>query len=147
MRKINENKNAIFHHGISVVNNYTKIILGWMGTIFYMALIFYFSSLSKPIKYELPYDADKIIHFIEYAILGFLMTDSLKSSGIRRYVLIGWIAASVYGITDEIHQSFVPMRDASAFDIFADGLGSFSGGYIHRVFIASLKYGSTGFKN
>ena len=44
------------------------------------------------------------------------------------------IAFLVYGITDEIHQSFVPMRDASAFDIFADGLGSFAGAYCNKHF-------------
>ncbi len=109
----------------------TKIILGWTVTISYMALIFYFSSLSKPIKYELPYGVDKVIHLIEYAILGFLIGYSLKNSGIRRYVLVGWIAASICGITDEIHQSFVPMRDASVFDVFADGLGSFAGAYFY----------------
>lgn len=96
-----------------------------------MALIFYFSSLSRPIKYELPYGVDKVIHLIEYVILGFLMAYSLKSSGVRRYVMFGWILASIYGITGEIHQSFVPMRDASVFDVFADGLGSFAGAYFY----------------
>lgn len=98
-----------------------------------MAVIFYFSSLSKPIKYELPYGSDKVIHFIEYAVLGFLMAYSLKNSGVRRYVLFGWALASIYGITDEIHQSFVPMRDASAFDVFADGMGSFAGAYCNKT--------------
>ena len=74
---------------------------------------------------------------MEYAVLGFLIGYSLKSSGIRRYILCGWILASIYGITDEIHQSFVPMRDASVFDVFADGLGSFVGAYCNKHF--SLK--------
>jgi VanZ family protein len=45
--------------------------------------------------------------------------------------MFGWILASIYGITDEIHQSFVPMRDTSVFDVFADGLGSFAGAYFY----------------
>lgn len=94
-----------------------------------MALIFYFSSLSSPIEYELPYGVDKIIHFIEYAVLGFLMAYSLKNSRVSRYILYGWILASIYGITDEIHQSFVLMRDASIYDIMADSIGSFVGAY------------------
>ncbi len=109
----------------------TRIILSCTVTISYMALIFYFSSLSRPIKYELPYGVDKIIHFVEYAVLGFLMAYSLKNSGVRRYILLGWILASFYGITDEIHQSFVPMRDTSVFDVFADGIGSFVGAYFY----------------
>lgn len=46
--------------------------------------------------------------------------------------MFGWILASIYGITEEIHQSFVPMRDASVFDVFADGLGSFAGAYFYK---------------
>lgn len=106
-----------------------KIALSWSATISYMALIFYFSSLSRPIKYELPYGVDKVIHFIEYAVLGFLTAYSLKNSGVRRYILFGWALASIYGITDEIHQFFVPMREASVFDVFANSLGSFVGAY------------------
>jgi VanZ family protein len=49
----------------------------------------------------------------------------------------GWIAALVYGITDEIHQSFVPMRDASMYDVMADSIGSFVGAYFYKHF--SLK--------
>ncbi|MBI1812047.1 MAG: VanZ family protein [Nitrospirae bacterium] len=112
-----------------------KIVLSWSATISYMVLIFYFSSLSRPIKYELPYGADKIIHFIEYAVLGFLMAYSLKNSGVRRYILFGWALASIYGITDEIHQSFVPMRDASVYDIVADSIGSFAGAYFLKKYI------------
>lgn len=119
---------------MAVENKQIKTSLLWAATFIYMAVIFYFSSLSRPIKYELPYGVDKVIHFIEYAGLGFLMGHSLKNSGVRHYVLVGWIVASFYGITDEIHQSFVPMRDASVFDIFADGLGSFAGAYCNKHF-------------
>jgi len=61
------------------------------------------------------------------------MSYSLKNSGVRRYVLVGWILSLIYGITDEIHQSFVPMRDASVFDAFADGRGSFAGAYCNKT--------------
>ena len=97
-----------------------------------MVTIFYLSSLSKPIKYELPYGADKLLHFAGYVVLGFLMSYSLKKSGFKNYVFMGWILASLYGITDEIHQSFIPMRDASLFDFLADSAGSFSGAYFYK---------------
>lgn len=94
-----------------------------------MALIFYLSSLPKIGNYELPYGADKIVHFAEYAVLGFLISLTLKFTGVRRYILLGVMIATLYGISDEIHQSFVPMRDASIYDVVADSIGSFVGAY------------------
>ena len=46
----------------------------------------------------------------------------LRGSGIRRYVLVGWMLAAIYGLTDEIHQSFVPVREALMYDMVADGI-------------------------
>jgi VanZ family protein len=100
-----------------------------------MALIFYFSSLSKPIPYELSRDADKVIHIIEYALLGFLMSYSMKNSANDKYFFFGWIFSSFYGFTDEIHQLFVFMREASILDVSADIIGSLAGAYCYRIII------------
>lgn len=117
-------------------NRVLKIILLWLPAILYMALIFYFSSLSKPIPYELPENTYNAIHIIEYAVLGFLMSYSLKNSGADKYFLIAWISSSCYGITDEIHQLFVFMRDASIVDVSADTIGSLAGAYCYRILIS-----------
>ncbi|MFN3740309.1 MAG: VanZ family protein [Thermodesulfovibrionales bacterium] len=95
-------------------------------SILYMILIFYLSSLSRPIEYELPFGTDKVLHLIEYAILGFIVSWSLREWGIRSYSVIAWSIATVYGLSDEIHQSFVPGREAS----LADFLSDFTGGFI-----------------
>ncbi len=63
------------------------------------------------------------------------MSWSLRISGVRRFMLIGWIMASLYGISDEIHQSFVPMRDASEGDVPADIIGAFVGAVLFRKII------------
>jgi VanZ family protein len=36
----------------------------------------------------------------------------------------------VYGIGDEIHQAFVPMRETSIYNIMADSIGSFRGAFL-----------------
>lgn len=97
-----------------------------------MGLIFYLSSLSEFGKLKLPYGSDKIIHFLKYSILAFLLAWALNKSGVKRFILLGWVIASLYGITDEIHQSFVPKRSASIYDVLADMAGSFFGVYAYK---------------
>lgn len=73
---------------------------------------------------------DKAAHFGEYAILGFLLSRAI-------YLISGWTAlraaavsvviATLFAFTDEMHQYFVPGRDADALDVVADFLGSVSG--------------------
>ncbi len=117
-------------------NKILRTFFLWLPTIFYMALIFYFSSLSKPVPYELPKHVDKLIHILEYAILGFLMSFSLKNSGAKYFFSIGMLSSSVYGLTDEIHQLFVFMRDTSVTDVGADIIGSLAGAYCYRAIIS-----------
>jgi len=90
-----------------------------------MAGIFYVQSLSSP-----PSPAgidDKVQHLLGYALLGLLATRA-SAGGLRRRVtlgaaLIGVAITSGYGITDEIHQGFVPMRSRELADWYADTAG------------------------
>jgi VanZ family protein len=45
----------------------------------------------------------------------------------RHVLLLSFLVASLYGITDEIHQYYVPGRVASIGDIAADCIGAFLG--------------------
>jgi len=51
------------------------------------------------------------------------------------------ISASLYGISDEIHQSFVPERDGSLLDVVADVLGAVCGVYVYHRWVRSGKDG------
>ena len=86
---------------------------------------------------------DKMAHVIVYAILGFLAGTTLRKSGIRNYALIGMMLALSIGLADEIHQSFMPVRNAEVLDLMADGLGSFMGAYFSkRHFLSKLNSSS-----
>ena len=67
-------------------------------------------------------------HALAYAGLGALLTRAL-AGGLGRSVrptlaVVAVVAASAYGVTDEFHQSFVPGRDPSGWDLLADTVGA-----------------------
>jgi VanZ family protein len=70
---------------------------------------------------------DKIAHFFEYGVLGFLMTRSFyyhpRVSVSRRAVSLALVLGLVFASVDEFHQLFVPGRFASLWDLAADTLG------------------------
>jgi VanZ family protein len=110
-------------------------MLAWLPVAVYMALIFYFSSLSHPDE-ELPnflFDTlgDKSLHAIEYAVLGVLCYRAFRraaGSFTAGYaVVFAIVTASLYGATDELHQSFVPFRTATWLDWVADTAGGMVG--------------------
>ena len=112
-------------------------VLYWLLTLGYMGLIFYLSSRHNIPLPKLPINFDKVIHMCAYIPLAYLFYLSLKTSGINKYVFVlAVICASIYGIMDELHQFFVPGRDADVFDFAADALGAFLGSIAARITIA-----------
>lgn len=96
--------------------------------IAWAAAIFIQSSLSYLPAPELGFDwQDKIYHAIEYAMLGFLLHRaffSQKNQFFKRYAgILAWLLGSLYAISDEIHQYFVPGRSADIGDVLADVAG------------------------
>ncbi len=99
----------------------------WAPVAIYMALIFGISSISSPPDLSTSI-GDKGAHAILYSGLAALLVRALaggwwRSFGIR--IAAGAITLStLYGVTDEIHQIFVPPRTAELADLAADLLGS-----------------------
>ncbi len=69
----------------------------------------------------------KLAHVGIYFILGILLHLTFRNSEkalLRRYPAIFAFAIGIlYGISDEIHQSFVPGRTPSVIDVVANGIG------------------------
>jgi len=98
----------------------------------YMALIFLASSVpAKSLGGGLSSQAP-ILHFFEYSILGFLAYPVLGS---RYPAFYSVLFASLYGVSDEVHQLFVPGREFDVLDIFYDFIGSLFGVYLSRWWI------------
>ena len=71
---------------------------------------------------------DKLIHFGVFFIFCLLAHRAFRiQSGIeflsRHSLLFSIVATILYGISDEIHQVFVPGRQSSVYDALADALG------------------------
>lgn len=111
-------------------------VLYWLLTLGYMGLIFYLSSRQNIPLPKLPINFDKVIHMCAYIPLAYLFYLSLKKSGIKKYTFVlAVICACIYGITDELHQVFVPGRDADVIDLLADALGAYLGSLAARITI------------
>jgi VanZ family protein len=92
-----------------------------------MAAIFVASSGPGP---QLPpgADWDKVLHAGAYAVMSALVTWAMARGRLReatgRALLAGVLVAAAYGATDELHQAFVPGRQADVFDLIADATGA-----------------------
>jgi VanZ family protein len=100
----------------------------WLPLIAYCLLIFIQSSFPSPIKTPDFAFADKFLHIWGYALLGalfFRAYESLWSGGrLWRIALLSVLSAGLYGVSDEIHQYFVPGRSADILDAAADFIGA-----------------------
>jgi VanZ family protein len=101
-----------------------SILTLWGPFLAALAVVFWLSSLS-----DVPgahYFWDKLLHTIGYAGIGVLALRAFHG-GFERPRLASTIYAGsvviLWGISDEFHQSFVPGRDATAWDVLADAVG------------------------
>jgi VanZ family protein len=99
----------------------------FIPAILYMALIYFMSSQPR-LLLDLPEisHADKWMHFMAYALLCFLLGMAALKNEFNRPWVWAFMVASLYGASDEIHQYFVPGRQADFYDWFADSLGALS---------------------
>jgi VanZ family protein len=77
-----------------------------------------------------------VLHFVAYALLGILFLRALKTSrikiNIKLMMILSILLSFLYGISDEIHQYFVPYRNADLMDVLADMFGAITGVYIYQ---------------
>ena len=126
----------------------SSAVLGWMW------YIFHFSSLTNEevrVGGALPIEnvpslgsgmAGIDAHLILYAVLAALALGALHSykrtaGHSLTWVLSAALFATLYGLSDEIHQSFVSGRSASALDVMWDGTGALAAAIILGYLISN----------
>ena len=105
-----------------------KFLIFWLPVLLYCVVIFIQSAYPSVVQLQDVPFGDKYLHFTGYALLGILFFRAFRSShgGNRLFMvaLLSISASTAYGISDEIHQYFVPCRSADVMDALADMVGS-----------------------
>jgi VanZ family protein len=116
----------------------------WWPVVIYMATIFVVQSMPQPPAP--PGLDDKTQHFLAYGGLG-LVTLRATSGGAVAGLGVGsaltaWAITTLYGASDEYHQSFVPGRSPDVFDLIADAIGAASAigaGWLSGILLRSRR--------
>jgi VanZ family protein len=99
----------------------------WAPVAAYMTLIHFLSSRSSLPAADLVWD--KLAHTAAYCLFGVLCLRAVHG-GLRKLrlwpSLLAMLLTLAYAAIDELHQSRVPGREASAADWAADALGAFA---------------------
>jgi VanZ family protein len=113
----------------------SRLLTAWLPVVLWAAVIFTFSSIPDLGTGLGTWDLvlRKIAHAAEFALLGFLLVRALGKEW------AGLFAGVAYAISDEIHQHFVPGRQAAARDVLVDSAGVAVGVYVvPRLFESRL---------
>ena len=119
-----------------------QVLWYWVPVALYAGAIFFLSAQSHPEEhlpsFLLKDVSDKVLHAVEYAVLGGLCYRAfrwgLSEQMAARALIIAIVTASLYGVTDEVHQLFVPFRESSWQDWLADTIGAVIGALSWRFF-------------
>ena len=113
-----------------------NITFYWLPLIVYGVLIYIQSDYPSPDKLPSFILMDKMLHFLAYGIMGILFYRAYQTLRIKNnrqmLFLLSVVSASLYGISDEIHQYFVPARNADILDVIADTFGAVCIVYIYQ---------------
>lgn len=100
--------------------------LKWLPAVAWAGVVFRLSSLQSG---DLPSAPGWIGHLGIYTILGALVYAPMsRDMSVRRRMVVTILICSLYGVTDEFHQSFVPTRVPDVFDWIVDTVGATLGG-------------------
>lgn len=92
-----------------------------MGTIFFLS-----HQTGNSLKLPAFFGADKIAHFIAYGALAVTIVfahENWQTMNLRTLCIRIFAVVFLYGLSDEYHQSFIPMRYTSMADVVADCCG------------------------
>lgn len=95
----------------------------WMGVVFFMSSQ---KSVSITANATTEFVTFKTLHMIEYAFLFFLLYrafQSLKFVSKNVYGICAFSIATIYSLTDELHQLYIPSRQGRLRDILFDIAG------------------------
>ena len=108
----------------------------WGPVAGWAAVLFFLSSLQP--SHDLPWLPvnDKVAHLCLYGVLGFTLARARVLGGTAWPHAAFMLAGVLYGVTDEVHQAFVPGRTPSVLDWLADTSGVMLG---YTIFLTTIR--------
>jgi VanZ family protein len=109
----------------------------WLPVLIYVSLVYAVSSMPHLRQPLAIVNGDKLIHALEYLVLGLLIARAMRASLrvgpplFAAMIAIGLVV--LVGCCDEFLQSFVPGRISSLYDVLADTVG---GAFAQLVYVA-----------
>lgn len=127
------------------------LVIGWMGLIFFFSsqlgeqssalssafvnnIINVYTDIlkSEPPQIIVQFFTQSLFirkmgHFTIFFVLGVLTVLLLLRGKLRNVFITAFIICFIYAVSDELHQLFVPGRDANIIDVLIDSAGSVSG--------------------
>lgn len=114
----------------------TRKFLKWLPSVVVMTLIFITSSVDGTTINSSGLGSNTL-HINGHFLMFFFLCISLYYA--TRDLKLSFIFTMIYALFDEYHQSFVPLRSASLFDIFVDGVGALLGLISCRIYLQFRK--------
>ncbi len=104
----------------------------WLPVLAWCAIIFMQSAFATPDVLPHWSHLDKVLHAGVYAFLGLLLYRALNTATrwqgrSLRLIFTATLLTTLYGLSDEWHQSFVADRVSDMADVLADFIGGFIG--------------------
>lgn len=111
--------------------------ISWIITILIAIVIFYLSSQSFEKGAPGPAFPWKafLYHLLAFFFFAFFLTISMTKGNYKykHLILIAVVIGMLYGISDELHQAFVPNRACTFQDFMTDSVGVMMAGVVHGL--------------
>lgn len=149
--------NTTHQHPLRTKRERTALIASWIAVAIMAAVIFAMSAKSgidldensgilSAVKAWLaqsiasiaghPVDVSPLGHFGEYFLLGALLANALRFHLTQNHAAaLAPVLASIYGVTDELHQIFTPGRSCDPMDWLVDTCAAILGALIVRALL------------
>ena len=115
---------------------YIKSWQTWLF-IFYISLVLYLSATpgDNLSWFSQLWKFDKIVHFVEYLGVGFLLINALKIQPLRKsHWKFTFLFLFLFPLFDELLQYLTPRRIPDIMDGVADVIGGLTGAYLRKIF-------------
>jgi len=114
--------------------------ISWIITLIIAFIIFYLSSKTFEGTPTGPSYLSYVYHFSAFFFLSLFLLISITKGKAYSLFLIAIFIGIIYGISDEIHQFFVPGRSCNIIDVLTDSIGVLVSGILYLFRIKNKVY-------